>query len=84
LAKHFGFAVNGRVEDRREGKQKEETNGEAKEENVAVLQQLALAGKAVGVDPETALYDICPECGGGSFVYEEGCKKCYSCGYSEC
>lgn len=28
--------------------------------------------------------DICPGCGEASMVYEEGCKKCYSCGYSEC
>ncbi len=34
--------------------------------------------------PSTNLFDICPSCGAGSFAYEEGCKKCYSCGYSEC
>lgn len=34
--------------------------------------------------PHTNLFDICPECGTASFAYEEGCKKCYSCGYSEC
>jgi ribonucleoside-diphosphate reductase alpha chain len=28
--------------------------------------------------------DICPECGQGTLVNEEGCRKCYSCGYSEC
>lgn len=28
--------------------------------------------------------DICPSCGAGSFFYQEGCAKCYSCGYSEC
>ncbi|HEX6977237.1 MAG TPA: vitamin B12-dependent ribonucleotide reductase [Patescibacteria group bacterium] len=28
--------------------------------------------------------DICPSCGEGTLVYEEGCKKCYSCAYSEC
>lgn len=29
--------------------------------------------------------DLCPQCGGaGAFVYEEGCKKCHACGYSEC
>lgn len=28
--------------------------------------------------------DLCPECGIGSLVNEEGCRKCYSCGYSEC
>ena len=28
--------------------------------------------------------DICPECGQATFVYEEGCKKCLSCGFNEC
>jgi ribonucleoside-diphosphate reductase alpha chain len=28
--------------------------------------------------------DICPSCGEASLVSEEGCKKCYGCGYSEC
>jgi ribonucleoside-diphosphate reductase alpha chain len=28
--------------------------------------------------------DLCPECGRATFVFEEGCKKCYDCGYSEC
>lgn len=28
--------------------------------------------------------DLCPECGSVSFVFEEGCKKCHSCGYSMC
>lgn len=28
--------------------------------------------------------DICPSCGSSSFIYEEGCAKCLSCGYSEC
>ncbi|EKD67130.1 MAG: Ribonucleoside-diphosphate reductase [uncultured bacterium] len=28
--------------------------------------------------------DLCPHCGEGSLVFEESCKKCYSCGYSEC
>jgi ribonucleoside-diphosphate reductase alpha chain len=28
--------------------------------------------------------DLCPGCGEASLVFEEGCKKCYSCGYSEC
>ncbi len=28
--------------------------------------------------------DLCPECGEATFVREEGCRKCYSCGYSEC
>jgi ribonucleoside-diphosphate reductase alpha chain len=28
--------------------------------------------------------DLCPECGQATLVNEEGCRKCYSCGYSEC
>jgi ribonucleoside-diphosphate reductase alpha chain len=28
--------------------------------------------------------ELCPECGHASLVNEEGCRKCYSCGYSEC
>lgn len=28
--------------------------------------------------------DLCPECGEASVINEEGCRKCYSCGYSEC
>ncbi len=26
----------------------------------------------------------CPECGEAAVVNEEGCRKCYACGYSEC
>jgi ribonucleoside-diphosphate reductase alpha chain len=28
--------------------------------------------------------DLCPECGAPALVNEEGCRKCYSCGFSEC
>ena len=28
--------------------------------------------------------DLCPECGEAAVVNEEGCRKCYSCGFSEC
>ena len=28
--------------------------------------------------------DICPVCGNATFVFIEGCKKCHSCGHSEC
>lgn len=28
--------------------------------------------------------DICPSCGAGALVYEEGCVKCHACAYSEC
>jgi ribonucleoside-diphosphate reductase alpha chain len=36
----------------------------------------AAARKSIG--------DLCKECGQATFVYEEGCKKCLSCGFNEC
>jgi len=60
---------------------------EVKEE-IVKIEQLSLqtpAGSLSATDgAATGLYDICPECGGASLAYEEGCKKCYACGYSEC
>jgi ribonucleoside-diphosphate reductase alpha chain len=46
-------------------------------------------GPAAGLNPGTlALYtvtgNLCSQCGCNTLVYEEGCKKCYSCGHSEC
>src|SRR5438477_106502 len=40
------------------------------------LPMAAQAKKAIG--------DLCKECGQATFVYEEGCKKCLSCGFNEC
>ncbi len=34
--------------------------------------------------PMLKIGDICPECGQATVINEEGCRKCYSCGYSEC
>ena len=56
-----------------------QANGQAKGENPGVSSQT--------VNPQTAVSsyaDLCPECGSASFVMEEGCKKCHSCGYSLC
>ena len=36
------------------------------------------------VDPSLVIGDLCPECGHAAMVNEEGCHKCYACGYSEC
>ena len=33
---------------------------------------------------KSVLPDICPVCGNVTFVNIEGCKKCFSCGHSEC
>lgn len=58
-------------------------------EEIVKLEQLTLQTKTTEVlstaeGISTGLYDICPDCGAASLAYEEGCKKCYACGYSEC
>jgi ribonucleoside-diphosphate reductase alpha chain len=38
-------------------------------------------------EPDQLLFkigDLCPDCGEAAVVREEGCRKCYACGYSEC
>lgn len=42
-----------------------------------------------GIDEEPILHtlkigDLCPECGEAAVVNEEGCRKCYACGFNEC
>jgi ribonucleoside-diphosphate reductase alpha chain len=34
--------------------------------------------------PESFDMGTCPDCGTGHLAFEEGCKKCHVCGYSEC
>lgn len=46
------------------------------------------SGAPVGLDrktgkPENGNTDLCPECG-NKLALEEGCKKCYGCGYAVC
>jgi ribonucleoside-diphosphate reductase alpha chain len=36
------------------------------------------------VEARRRIGDLCKECGQATFVYEEGCKKCLSCGFNEC
>ena len=44
-----------------------------------VMEQLSISADVAGSG-----FDLCPSCGQASLAHEEGCKKCYSCGYSEC
>jgi ribonucleoside-diphosphate reductase alpha chain len=41
-------------------------------------------GPVATVDARKAIGDLCKECGQATFVYEEGCKTCLSCGFNEC
>jgi len=67
-------------------------NGEAKsfekeitkEEPKLVSQATQPALPSPPKDNANTAFDICPTCGEATFVHEEGCKKCYGCGYSEC
>ncbi len=44
---------------------------------------LPLAPSAPDVTPHLTHWGRCPECS-GPLVYEEGCQKCYECGYNKC
>jgi ribonucleoside-diphosphate reductase alpha chain len=39
---------------------------------------------APALQPALQIGDLCPDCGMAAVVNEEGCRKCYACGYSEC
>jgi len=100
LAQHYNFSVNGKVEDKKviasviqngviPGTAETHVVPEEHEEEFTPIQtsgQLTLESKteSLAPAPATSLYDICPECGVSAFAYEDGCKKCYSCGHSEC
>jgi len=42
------------------------------------------SGPAAARAEHRRIGDLCKECGQATFVYEEGCKKCLSCGFNEC
>jgi ribonucleoside-diphosphate reductase alpha chain len=42
------------------------------------------APAAAGAPVSRQIGDLCRECGQATFIYEEGCKKCVSCGFNEC
>ncbi len=46
--------------------------------------ELPAGPRQLPLKPSGIVGDLCPECGEASVVNEEGCRKCYSCGYSEC
>lgn len=56
------------------------SNGEQKNGN----QDISLQDPTSHIPLLTSNVDLCPDCGSASFVLEEGCQKCHSCGYSMC
>ena len=97
LSKHFEFKVNGVVEDKNPSAHGGVANSHIvhpivadanPKDDIIKIEQLSLqtpnGSLSTADETATSLYDLCPECGAASFAYEEGCKKCYACGYSEC
>lgn len=68
LAMHFGFKIK---------------NGNGITEHTPSGPQVPVLTQQPLLVEKTE-YDLCPSCGEAALAYEEGCKKCYSCGYSEC
>jgi ribonucleoside-diphosphate reductase alpha chain len=55
-------------------------NGYHAEEGISLPRQLELQPQPATMK----IGDLCPECGEAAVVNEEGCRKCYACGFSEC
>lgn len=53
-------------------------------EESASQQEVKKNGGAPQQSSRMLIGDLCPECGEAALVNEEGCRKCYACGYSEC
>lgn len=84
IDRHFGFFAKHNLE-----KSVSVPDSVSKEKNIeALLEKMgATPTSVVAHAPEEnrlVTIDLCPHCGEGSLVFEESCKKCYSCGYSEC
>ncbi len=94
IDKHFGFFAKHRLdasvtEPDRVSVEKGNAVEEAKtgEDIQALLAKMGATPKvAVAEEKEHRMVtvDLCPKCGEGTLVFEESCKKCYNCGYSEC
>jgi ribonucleotide reductase alpha subunit len=56
----------------------DKTNGGGTGHKIEEEAELAMSSSAMKIG------DLCPECGEAAVVNEEGCRKCYACGFSEC
>jgi ribonucleoside-diphosphate reductase alpha chain len=63
----------------------EGTNGHGKDaSNVGDMLKSSIVELEQPSTTPQAIGELCPECGNASLVNEEGCRKCYGCGFSEC
>ena len=53
---------------------------------VSTTAETTVQAQSVSHDSGAMAFDMgtCPECATGHLAFEEGCKKCHVCGYSEC
>jgi len=91
IEKHFGFFQQHRLDQVSQPAERVPAQGnrENEEHDVAKLLEKieASSKKPLAIEEQQSrmvTVDLCPKCGEGSLVFEEACKKCYSCGYSEC
>ncbi|MFZ2025485.1 MAG: adenosylcobalamin-dependent ribonucleoside-diphosphate reductase [Microgenomates group bacterium] len=94
IDRHFGFFAKHRLdasvtEPDRVTVEKGNNNEEKKtgEDIQALLAKMGATPKVVALEEKEhrmVTVDLCPKCGEGTLVFEESCKKCYNCGYSEC
>lgn len=62
-----------------------ETDEDIDEDDVAhVSPQLMAIEDMKSLESSSNNMEICVECGKAAMRYEEGCSKCYNCGYSKC
>ena len=79
LSMHYGFNGETKMSN---GVSHHDIN-EGSPKLVTATTQPSLIPSQMAVSRSTS-FDICPSCGEATLVHEEGCKKCYGCGYSEC
>ncbi|MBI2029478.1 ribonucleoside reductase [Candidatus Gottesmanbacteria bacterium] len=84
MATHFGFHYKNGNGEIKQSNGVQAGNGHLTIKEAPVNSQPVVALSAQNSLPYSREYDLCPECGSASLALEEGCKKCYSCGYSEC
>jgi ribonucleoside-diphosphate reductase alpha chain len=53
-------------------------------EESEAMQEAKKNGRPAQKGNRLLIGDLCPDCGEAALVNEEGCRKCYACGYSEC
>jgi len=92
IDRHFGFFQKHRLDEVSQPVERMPANGNGMGEGngdvAKLLEKIEASSQKPLAIEETqkrmVTVDLCPKCGEGSLVFEEACKKCYSCGYSEC